>query len=281
MHTMALAAAPETSDRTDPETYRMEPNHVCPLCGGKSRVYWKAQSFHCCTSCGLRFRNPMPDASELAQLYDGSWLNPELHASETGDTDARLANQYVRRLAGTLGITRLDGLRILDFGAGRGAMALALRDFGANVWSVDPYGYENLLRRGLRAYRKLSETPDDVRFDGIVTIEVIEHIAPPWAALAELRKRLDPGGWMLVATPNPVSLAARMHRGRWREAGKPGHLAFFTTRSLTGLLSRAGFRRFQRLRWFVRYSDVGHRRLAHWMLQAMGLDGSLRFLAWA
>ena len=84
----------------------------------------------------------MPTQEELDALYAKSWQNPERFRSETGGTELGLARIYAKLLAGSLRLRNLKGLRILDFGAGRGDMLKALMELGAEVVGVEPYGLD-------------------------------------------------------------------------------------------------------------------------------------------
>lgn len=212
---------------------------VCPYCGSDHILHiWPESSFDQCRSCLLYFRNPMPWQEELDELYNRSWSNPEIQRSETGGTDDCLAYVYARKLARSLGRRDLQDLKIMDFGAGRGAMLKALERLGARAVGVEPYGFEYLQSQGFEAY----------------------------------------GGWIYVATGNPVGLNAK--KGRWREARKQGHLLFPHPRTMERILRGAGFQRIRRLRWLIRFKRNPVKVGVHYLMQLLGLDGELRYLAW-
>ncbi len=256
------------------------PLYKCPYCGNTD-IYtvWPDSNFDLCRSCLLYFRNPMPTENELRTLYEHSWSMPEAYTAETGGTDDQLANIYARSLARSLGKSDLKGLRILDFGAGRGAMLNALSRLGARACAVEPFGYAYLRSKG---FEEVFSSLSDVRssFDGIIMIDVLEHLYTPWEILAKLRERLVEGGWFYIATGNPLGLNARLMKGKWREARKKEHLLFPSPSTMERMLIGAGFRRFQRLKWYIRYHPLP-RGVADYVLQATGLDGELRYLAWS
>ena len=220
----------------------------------------------------------MPTQEELDDLYAKSWQNPERFRSETGGTELGLARIYGKLLAGSLGLRNLKGLRILDFGAGRGDMLKALMELGAEVVGVEPYGLDFLRAQGFEAYGKVSEVKGD--FDGIVTIDVIEHLRNPWDTLKDLSALLKTGGWIYVSTGNPTGLNAKINRGNWREAKKAGHLLFPSPSTMERMLCEAGFTKVKRLRWLIRFHRNPLRVMANYIMQMTGLDGELRYLAW-
>lgn len=158
-------------------------------------------------------------------------------------------------------------------------MLCALSDLGAQVYGVEPYGHLYLRSCGFRVFECLEEIPNSLRFDGIVSIDVIEHLSHPWRELNLLRKRLHESGWIYLATPNAGGAAATIKGPRWPEVGKPGHLVLFTPLSLRRTLASSGWVHVRRLRWRVRYSDNPFVRALHACVQAAGFDGQLRYLA--
>lgn len=244
-------------------------------------MHWKAPRFLRCRECGTIFRDPYPEESELANYYREGWKEPEQNTVETGATDEAVARCLVDSLTNTLGVTGLSGLRILDFGAGRGAMTFELMKRGARLAAVEPFGYQFLAERGIAVYRDLADLPDGSSFDGIVSLEVIEHLRDPGRVLAGLYERLSPGGWLLITTPNAAGFPARLMRQRWREAARPGHIVFFTPAALARILKKNGFSRVQRQRWHVRYPEASPlRALLHVGMQKLAIDGGLRMVAY-
>jgi 2-polyprenyl-3-methyl-5-hydroxy-6-metoxy-1,4-benzoquinol methylase len=221
----------------------------------------------------------MPTPEQLRRLYSDSWEDPVANRSNTGGTNARLASACAGKLVAELGRKDLSGLRVLDFGAGKGEMVRALREAGARACGVDPYGAQYLKDQGLEAYASLEDLAPGDRFDGILASDVIEHLSAPWVELRRFLELLVPGGWLYLSTPNPNGLRARLSGSRWIQAARPGHLIFFTPSTIQRMLLDCGFERPRRLRWFLGYGHSLHRQCGHFVLQAMALDGELRSLA--
>jgi 2-polyprenyl-3-methyl-5-hydroxy-6-metoxy-1,4-benzoquinol methylase len=251
----------------------------CPLCGKRDiRICFARVKVWKCNQCGLLFRNPQPESAELDQLYESHYTPSNIAAGKTemAATTFELARRYADCLWNELELT---GKKVLEFGAGLGSFAAALRERGADVAAVEPYAYDACRNAGITTYRTLEEIPKEVRFDVAVMVDVAEHLARPRDTFGRLRELLHPGGWLYVSTLTVSGLNARVTGGRWREITKPSHLVFFTPKTLEHTLQAAGFGRFTRLKWYVRYSSNPLRRIEHFLLQASQLDGELRYLA--
>jgi hypothetical protein len=155
-----------------------------------------------------------------------------------------------------------DGDRVLEVGAADRGLARYLRRAAAGVLyeslDIDPHHEHD--------YRSLSEPTGP--YDGIVALEVIEHLdlaeIPLW--LARLAELLRPGGWLVLSTPNTYY--------------PPDFLRDVTHRTplcydeLAGLITAAGLEvvSIQRV-----YNDPLHRKLLRryafgWLFRLIGID---------
>jgi 2-polyprenyl-3-methyl-5-hydroxy-6-metoxy-1,4-benzoquinol methylase len=217
-------------------------------------------------------REPFPTKECLDRLYGHSWSEPQIHSAEVGTLPEERATSV---LAALQKVVPLDG-RIVDFGAGRGTLTRVLRSHGLAAVAVEPYGLASLQQTGIGGVTTLDQVDDPIQ--GIISLEVVEHLREPWRFFAEARRRLDGDGWLFVTTPNVEGLNARVTRDRWREFHKAGHVVLFTHAALTRQLVDAGF------------SDVRHvavppsarsgaARLRQRALQRLGLGGGVEILA--
>jgi ubiquinone/menaquinone biosynthesis C-methylase UbiE len=109
-----------------------------------------------------------------------------------------LARAVVSAYPGDIG-----GLRVLDMGAGTGAVSRALAERGARPTAIDlaPDMVERLRDHGFTAVvGDIRALPfDDGAFDGAVAAFAISHVDDPGRALAEARRVIRPEGVILVA----------------------------------------------------------------------------------
>ncbi len=160
----------------------------------------------------------------------------------------KLTPAEIRRTQHTLSLCAIrPGMTVLDVGSGRGWFSLAAAKLGAEVTALD-LSEENLLR--IRAedhkiktvYGDACDIPDLGKFDLIVALEVLEHLVEPEQALKSMRKRLKPGGTLLVTVPYKEMIRYSLCIHCNRKTPVNAHLHSFDRESLAALLRQSGFR---------------------------------------
>ena len=102
--------------------------------------------------------------------------------------------------------------RILDIGAGQGALSLRLKELGARVCACDVVP-EQFDATGVdfRVVKSDGTLPfDDGSFDAAIAVEVLEHIDGHDRFFAEVARVLAPNGIVMFTTPNILSLKSRL-----------------------------------------------------------------------
>jgi SAM-dependent methyltransferase len=141
-----------------------------------------------------------------------------------------------------------DGGRVLEVGAGCGALTLRLRDAGFDVVPTDldpPHDW--IARLDLDAPEWTEQTRGP--FDMVVCVETLEHTENPRQVLRSIRSVLRPGDKLLVSTPNithPHSRLKMLLRGAPyifgpRHYHEPGHITILPDWMLTEHVRLAGF----------------------------------------
>ncbi len=102
--------------------------------------------------------------------------------------------------------------RVLDIGAGQGALSLRLQEAGARVSACDVVPEQfDVPGVDFRAVGPDGRLPfDDSSFDAAIAVEVLEHIDGHDRFFAEVARVLAPGGIVLFTTPNVLSLKSRL-----------------------------------------------------------------------
>lgn len=223
----------------------------CPACGSRafSSVSYPARgaplttlrfvAIRVCAGCGLGRALPCYTQAELDAFYaTGSYWSDAVGRSRAQSFHER--NQCRHRVALALcAVGRLSALRVLDVGAGHGWIAdwlvHAPRGRALNYEYVEPDdGVSGLIEQrvtcaSIRRMRGWKEAAS--RYDLIFLNHVLEHVADPLDALAQVKLRLAPGAVAYVEVPNADH--------RFKRNVFP-HTWFFTPDALARLGARAG-----------------------------------------
>lgn len=203
------------------------------------------------------------DAAEVAKFeaMAAEWWDPKgkfqpLHLMNPCRLDyitRQIAAEFDRNLAGP---APFSGLRLLDIGCGGGLLSEPMARLGAEVVGADaaerniPVARLHAEAGGLTIdYRHttaeaLAEAGE--RFDVVLNMEVVEHVADPAAYLAACHDLLKPGGLMITSTlnRNAKSFAAAIIGAewimRWLPKGTHDWRRFITPDELFALLRGAG-----------------------------------------
>jgi len=228
----------------------MNHTNVCPGCESKELLRLSPRQtkearliLNLCRGCGLVFANPMYSDGEKL------WLEPDvrrLHRSRSAEVGVRRAvlrsRQRATRWEYALRDYLAPGDRVLEVGAGDGALVESLRARGCRVTALDPDEEACAwIRRELGA-DVISARVEDVDwtalgpFKAVFMLNVIEHFEDPAKVLGMLAATLVPGGLIAIETPNIL----RTKVGPRRMFSLP-HNYYFCPESLDRLLMRTGF----------------------------------------
>ncbi len=149
-----------------------------------------------------------------------------------------------------------DGLRILDIGCGGGLLCEPMARLGAEVVGADaaarniPVARVHAEKMGLEIdYRHTTAealAADGERFDAVLNMEVVEHVADPQAYLDACAALVRPGGIHICSTINRnaksyvMAIVGAEQIMRWLPKGTHEWSKFITPDELYTMLSRAG-----------------------------------------
>src|SRR5215468_9880706 len=152
----------------------------------------------------------------------------------------------------------LKGLRILDIGCGGGILSEPLARLGAEVVGADP-SEENI--NAARAHAKDARIAVDYRattaeelaaanerFDVVLAMEVVEHVADLDAFVATCATMVKPAGLMIAATLNrtlksfALAIVGAEYVLRWLPRGTHQWDKFVTPNELEATFERHGLR---------------------------------------
>lgn len=125
------------------------------------------------------------------------------------------------------------GAPVLEYGCGLGQNIAVLKN--AVGYDVSQFAVSQCLSRGIRATTELASLPD-AGFDFVLAAHVLEHHPHPLNMLGEIKRKLRPGGRLVVALPH------ERHHKPDLSPDLDQHLYGWTFRTINNLLMFAGFR---------------------------------------
>ena len=151
-----------------------------------------------------------------------------------------------------------ENRRLFDLGCGNGSVAAYFANQGYQVAGVDPSeegikqahsNYPELQLKNGSGYDDLAS--EFGKFPAVISLEVIEHVYSPRDFAANLFRLVEPGGLAIVSTPyhgyiKNVALAVTGKLdSHFTALWDHGHIKFWSFKSLSRLLTEAGFQQLE------------------------------------
>ncbi len=145
---------------------------------------------------------------------------------------------------------------ILDLGCGNGHLANYLLSQGYNTYGTDASEKGIVIANQSSPGRffvqdlstdKLPEGLQGIKFDTIISTEVIEHLYDPAGFIAFCKQALNSKGEIIISTPyhgylkNLVISLSNKWDGHWSPLWYGGHVKFWSRATLSRALTEAGF----------------------------------------
>lgn len=224
----------------------------CPLCGNsENKLKIKESEFLVseCASCGFIYLVNPPDESVIYEEY----YNIEFTA---GDYNGNSKFDYLNRIHGintqrvTLlknTVNNLEKLKLLDIGCGSGLFLKSCNDAGINGTGIDVSKTALAFARDSFGLDVSAKSVDELLIEGkkydVITLwHVLEHFLNPVEELKKIRDLLNDNGELFIEVPNFNSIKFRLSGYKWKGGNHPlYHRSFFTAKSLSEVLKKAGF----------------------------------------
>ena len=221
-----------------------------------------------CCKCGLVFLDSHDHIGH--DFYQKDFDRETLGSMSWHDYLAVCRDDDQRRARQLRALTK--GRRFLDVGCGAGGLLLALTDAGTKASGVEPMlrWREALGAKEFQVFPSIEAVPDQSH-DVIGLFHSLEHMPDPISVLKEVRRKIAPGGSLIVEVPSADDALLTLYKSEafskftyWSP-----HLYLFSPSTLSTVLRHAGFKptaveQFQRyplsnhLHWLAKDSPGGH-----------------------
>ena len=227
----------------------------CPICG-EDNLALKVESVDFsvtkesfkideCLTCGFLFTNPRPAADDLGRYYESS-----AYVSHTNQSDGLFGKTYqalrkwsIRRKTQLIDQYAKKG-SVLDYGCGTGEF---LAECKRQEWIVQGIELnEEVRKRAAKTHKINVASPAELHafsnasYNVITMWHVLEHVSDLKEACSEIVKKLELGGILIVAVPNPQSWDAKYYKQYWAAWDLPIHLYHFNRNNIEGLFGPMG-----------------------------------------
>lgn len=229
----------------------MAPISKCNLCGGGNfypkyeiRKFAHVIPIVQCDDCGLIFQYPQYEHQQ--ELYNEGYYKGRNEYSYIDEREDKFLRdiENERRIKNLLSFVASDFLSashfsLLDVGSSFGSLVEKACELSIDAHGLDISDYAT--RNSEKTL--CGDVCDFVvgSYDMITMIETIEHLIDPFKALENCYNAINYGGILLVQTTNMDSLV-RWYEGSNSRYFLPGHLFYFSKKTLTAMLEKVGFK---------------------------------------
>jgi SAM-dependent methyltransferase len=220
---------------------------ACPFCAGPSKRIFDAWdrnrettrerfAYARCGTCATVFLADPP--ADLERYYAEDYYHFGADGEPAWKSDVprmRAASYRVELLR-----AHTEPGRLIEIGAGTGAFAATARSAGFQVSAIE---MSERCCRHLREREGIDAICSDRPLDAIASLpparvvalwHVLEHLPNPAEVLVRVAEKIEPGGVLALAVPNPSSLQFRVLRTRWVHLDAPRHLSLIPPAALIG-----------------------------------------------
>jgi 2-polyprenyl-3-methyl-5-hydroxy-6-metoxy-1,4-benzoquinol methylase len=188
-----------------------------------------------CKSCGLVFGKRIPTQEDLQAHYvqykRNNYISP-------------ITIKRYEELLDQFGPYRKNN-RLLDIGCGDGHFLAVAKQRGWEVFGTEftDEAVKVCREKGISIHQGDLKNFSADEFDVITSFEVLEHINNGVEHIQKIKSLLRNGGLFYFTTPNFNSVSRKYLGGKWNVIEYPEHLIYYTVRTVTELLTKAGFKR--------------------------------------
>jgi len=218
----------------------------CGICGKKEIKFLfknEGNDYYRCSDCGLEKIYPPPPTSDIEYFYGEEYYRDSGCCQEG---EVRSIKVETAKILLDM-IPDSPNKRILDCGCAAGYFLEAAEERGFMAYGIEvSEAVAEIAQKKFladRIYKGMFEDalfPKDF-FYSVIMNGFLEHVREPARILHKARELLEPGGYLLITTPDTGSFSYKIMR-RWWPHYRPEHLFLFNKNNIKLLLGMFGFR---------------------------------------
>lgn len=215
----------------------------CQVCGSTGNVVFIKNNYNIlrCKQCSHYYTEMESVQDKVFEIYSDSYFlgggdgYPDYLLGK--DMLIRRGEYYAHKIRKFISYGK-----VLDIGAAAGFLLKGFRNMGWEGTGIEPNG--KMVEYG-RHYLQLDMHQGIIenaslktKFDLVIMIQVIAHLADLNRSLGNLSSMLKPNGYVLIETWNRTSLTARLLGKFWHEYSPPSTLNYFSKKTLNILMNK-------------------------------------------
>ncbi len=225
----------------------------CLTCKSQKNVHWgKATDleyystgeeefdFYKCSNCGSVFIDPVPE-DRLSIIYSENYYSFKPHNESfvqkiKKNLDKKFFGKLLNKIEG-------DKISVLDIGGGSGWLLDLVKGIDSRVdytcvVDFDEKAESEARKNGHDYFNgRIEEYETDKKYDFILLLNLIEHVADPKAVMAKVGDLLSDQGLAVIKTPNVDAMDAYIFKGKyWGGYHCPRHWTLFTRESFASMI---------------------------------------------
>ncbi len=230
----------------------------CPVCRQKKINLWSLAkdyeyfstddeyAYYECQDCQSIFIHPVP-TEQLAQIYPPNYYS---FVSKSGNIVVR-TKEWLDRIYFKKNLRKIQSseIHLLDIGGGTGWMIDNLKKTDtrirySQIVDIDAKAKKVAEHNGHFYFEgAIEKFSTDKKFNLILMLNLVEHVENPLAIVQKAEALLEPGGFIIIKTPNTNSWDAHLFRKKyWGGLHCPRHWVIFSEKSFRILLQSTSLR---------------------------------------
>lgn len=224
---------------------------LCPYCGAESQPWFTSKDYnrhvttevfhhYHCPECELIFISPVPE--NLGSYYPESYhfIPESVNRLEKTSEQERYKIEIVQRF--------IKAGNLLEIGPSYGGFSHLAKKAGFCVDAIEMNAKCCEFLRDVAGVHAI-KSDDPVQalrkagsYDVIALWHVIEHLPNAWETLEAMCSHVKPGGYVVLASPNPDSFQFRVMGRYWLHVDAPRHIMLIPTKLLVSKMGQLGMK---------------------------------------